>query len=64
MSEKYVVIAEYKNDEPLVHETYLRVTFSDEAERRMRELKASPNVIRVAIAKLEYSTGNRSLLEG
>ena len=62
MSEKYVVICEYKNDAPLAHETYLEHASYEDAYNRMMHLEKDPRIIRVAIGELIYKTGNKTLL--
>ena len=57
----YVVLAEYKDDAPICHETYLHAASYEEAHGRMQDLKKSHNIIRVAMARLEYITGNEDL---
>ena len=62
-STRYVVIAEYKNDAPLVHETYIHRASYEEACHRMEVLRQRNNVIRVSIAKLVFENGHQLLLE-
>lgn len=62
MSEKYVVIAEYKDDEPLVFETYLSAAGYDACYERMNTFANNPRVVRVAMAKLVHVSGNKSLI--
>lgn len=59
----YVVIAEFKEDEPLVYETYLHYSTFERAKERMRQLSQTQGIIRVAIAKLVYVDGNHALVD-
>ncbi len=56
----YGVIAEWKEEAPLVMEGYL--TTYDKAHARMRDLAQRPNVIRVAMFKAIYATGHNDLV--
>lgn len=60
--EKYVIIAENKLEGPLVWETPLKNASYIEVRERMIEMKNSPDIIRVCMAKLVYETGNETLL--
>lgn len=59
----YVVIAEFKEDEPLVYETYLHYSTWVKALEWMRKLADQPGIIRVAIAKLVFVDGNHALVD-
>jgi hypothetical protein len=56
----YGVIAEWKEEGPLIMEGH-PATY-DQAHARMRELAARPNVIRVAMFKAIFETGNNALI--
>lgn len=58
----FVVLAEYKDDAPIVHESYL-VGYED-AAKRMESLRNDGRIVRVAIARLEFITGNKTLFNG
>jgi hypothetical protein len=62
MSEKYVVIAERKDEEPLIFETYLSAASYEACRERMGVFANNPSIVRVAIARLVYVTGNKSLI--
>lgn len=62
-NEKFVVIVETKNEEPMVWEQYLSTCSYEEALERMKKSEKQPNVLRVAVAKLEYAQGNRTVLQ-
>jgi hypothetical protein len=56
----YGVIVESKDEGPMIMEGFL-ATY-DQAHARMRSIAARPNVIRVAMFKAVYSTGNNALI--
>lgn len=60
MSEKYGVIFEQKFEQPLIMEG--KPMAYEEAVIRMQEVSKSSHVIRVAVFKLEYETGNETLI--
>lgn len=61
--EYFVLIVEYKNDAPLVFEQYLHHADIQSISDRMEQFQGNPNVIRCAIAKLDYHNGNEALLK-
>lgn len=56
------MVVEYKDDAPMVFETYLHRADEDTIGKRMEIFKTDPKVIRVAMAKLSYVGGNKTLL--
>lgn len=56
----YGVIVEWKEEGPLVMEGHL-ATY-DKAHARMRDIAKQPSVIRVAMFKAVYETGNNTLI--
>jgi len=60
----YAVVAEFKSEEALVMEQFLRTADHETAYARMRSLESDPRVVRVALVALTYASGNRALLEG
>ena len=63
MTDRYVLIIENKDEEPLVMEQYLRSGTYAEIAARMASFKENPRTIRVCMAKLEFECGNRTILE-
>lgn len=57
----YGIIYEHKCEEALIKET--RPLTYEEASLAMRQMKEHQDIIRVAIFKLEYATGNKLLIE-
>lgn len=62
MNEYYVVIVETKTEEPMVHEMYLSGASYERAKFHMERMSSDPRTVRAAVAKLEYVSGNKSLL--
>lgn len=60
MDAVYGVIAEFKDEGPIIMEGY--PADYDTAAERMNSLKQQANVIRVAIFRAEYVSGNQTLL--
>lgn len=59
----YVVVFEHKLEGPLVRETKLASGATREkAEEFMRAMAADPKIIRVAIGRIVYETGNECLI--
>ncbi len=56
----YCIIIETKTEQPLIGESYLGSSYDDIYERYSK-LKSNPEVIRIAIGKVEYNTGNETL---
>lgn len=55
----YCIIAEAKHEEPLIIESYL--TSEEETYKRYERFKDSEHIIRVAIGKVEFEYGNKTL---
>ena len=60
--QKYVVIAEFKNDGALVYETYLAGANYEAAAARMEILEKDFKVIRVCMARLVFERGHPDIL--
>ena len=56
----YGIILEWKNEAPLLMES-MPLTL-EEAHKRLDSALKNPNVIRGAVFKAEYATGNKALL--
>lgn len=56
--ERYVVIAEWKDEPPTILECQLSMATDQATRNRMDKLIADPRCIRVAVARLEFMTGN------
>lgn len=56
----YGVIVEWKQEQPLIMES--RLLNYEEASEKMVAFCARPEVIRVAIFKASYETGNETIL--
>jgi hypothetical protein len=60
MSKRYGLIVESKYEGPLIWES--KPLTSLEASKKMRDLVASSNIIRVAVFEMKYETGNETLI--
>ena len=61
--EIYVVIAEMKNQAPIIMETEQGCAGYDKVHERMDAMSGQPNVVRVCVARLLYETGNKALFD-
>lgn len=58
----YAVIAEFKNDGPLIMETAGAACSRDGAMERMEAMLSRQNCIRAAVVRIEYAFGNELIL--
>lgn len=61
VSEIFAVIAESKDEGPLLHETSGKNTSYEAARARMARLLERPDVLRACVVRLEFSYGNELL---
>jgi len=62
-SEKFILIIETKDEQPLVGEAYLAASNYEAVYRRYERVRNNPEVIRVAMARLVFERGNEALLQ-
>lgn len=62
VGEIFAVVAEFKNQGPILMEMEGPQTSRDKADARMRSLLSSPNVLRAAMVRLTYEGGNELLI--
>lgn len=62
LSEVFALAVEFKGEGPLLMEALARGTSFRSARDAMRVFEADPRVVRVAIVRLEYASGNELLL--